>query len=66
MSKPTLPTETEPLRSGAKQIGVRVPADLNRQLQIIARRESNGIAAVCRRLIRRGLREEEQHPHEAA
>lgn len=55
------------IKSGPRQIGVRIPADLNRQLQIIAQRESNGIAAVCRRLIRRGLREEEvAHPNEAA
>lgn len=62
MSKPrrTLTTDADIRTAGAKQIALRVPAALNEQLEIIARRECNGISAVCRRLIRRGLREELQ------
>ena len=47
--------------SGSKQIGLRLPADLNRRLEDIAQREANGVSAVCRRLIARGLRAEQQH-----
>jgi hypothetical protein len=46
---------TETRQPAAKQIGVRVPADLQIQLEAIARREHNGVAAVCRRLITAAL-----------
>ena len=59
MSKPTSPA-SQP--TDHKQIGLRVRGDLHRQLEAIAARESNGIAAVCRRLIRHALRDEPQ-PH---
>jgi hypothetical protein len=62
MSKPR-GTSDEPAVTGSKQIGLRVPADLNQQLELIARRECNGVSAVCRRLIRQGLRDEHTiHP----
>lgn len=62
MSKPrrTLTTDADIRTAGAKQIAIRVSLDLNEQLEIIARRECNGVSAVCRRLISRGLREELQ------
>ena len=59
MSKPRGTPETT-----SKQIGLRLPADLNRQLEDLAQKENNGLSAVCRRLLSRGLREEQQtHPN---
>lgn len=36
-------------------IGIRIPRALNNQLSAIAKRESNGKSAVCRRLLSRAL-----------
>lgn len=42
-----------------KQIGVKVPLELNERLKAVARRESNGISAVCRRLLSEAVQREE-------
>jgi hypothetical protein len=34
-----------------EQLGIRMPAHLNARLEEIARREHNGVSAVCRRLL---------------
>lgn len=47
--------EGEPIR----QIGIKMPARLSDRLEAIARRESNGISAVCRRLLEEALPREE-------
>ena len=57
MSKPhrtSRETEIRPDKSD-RHIGIRVPPELNDQLQAIARREHNGISAVCRRLLAAAL-----------
>lgn len=41
-----------------KQIGIRVPARLNTQLETIAQREGNGVSAVVRRLLTDALARE--------
>jgi Arc/MetJ-type ribon-helix-helix transcriptional regulator len=41
-----------------KQIGVRVPAHVNDQLDALAQRENNSISAVVRRLLTKALRED--------
>jgi hypothetical protein len=38
-----------------KQIGIKVPQRLGDQLVALARRESNGVSAVCRRLLTEAL-----------
>jgi hypothetical protein len=43
-----------------KQIGIRLPADLNAKIEAIARREHNGVAAVCRRLLAAALAADNQ------
>src|SRR5688572_11285187 len=46
-----------------KQLGIRVPVELSDRLESIARREHNGISAVCRRLLASALAD---HDNEAA
>jgi predicted HicB family RNase H-like nuclease len=55
-----LPEDSETRSS--KQLGVRVPTHINDQLEAIAKRESNGVSAVVRRLLTAALAE----PPEAA
>jgi hypothetical protein len=43
-----------------KQLGIRVPVQLSDQLEAIAKREHNGVAAVCRRLLASALASHEQ------
>ena len=43
-----------------KQVGIRVPARVMAQLEMLAKRESNGVSAVCRRFIADGLAAEER------
>jgi predicted DNA-binding protein len=49
---PDAPTRPDP---PAKQIGIRIPPELSDRLEAIARRENNGISAVCRRLLTTAL-----------
>lgn len=44
------PKASPPIRA-AKQIGIRVPVSLSDQLEALARKESNGVSAVVRRLL---------------
>jgi metal-responsive CopG/Arc/MetJ family transcriptional regulator len=46
------------VESEVKQIGIKVPLRLSDRLEEIARRESNGISAVCRRLLTEALERE--------
>lgn len=46
-----VPTE---IRS-TRQLGIRVPIRLSDQLEALARRENNGVSAVCRRLLAAAL-----------
>jgi hypothetical protein len=43
-----------------KSIAIRVDPRLNDQIEAIAKREHNGIAAVCRRLLTEALAREER------
>ncbi len=43
-----------------KQIGIRLPVRIAEKLEAMARRESNGVSAVCRRLLSSGLALEER------
>lgn len=42
-----------------KLIGIKVPRELSRQLESIARRERNGVSAVCRRLLSSAVEQDE-------
>lgn len=66
MSKPRRISPEKEARSNLaeKYIGIRVPAHLNDQLNAIAKRESNGKSAVCRRLLTLALAT--SHDSEAA
>ncbi len=48
-----------PETESTKQIGVKVPIELSDRLQNIARRERNGVSAVCRRLLSDAIQREE-------
>lgn len=39
----------------AKQIGIRIPPQMNDQLEALARRERNGVSSVIRRLLAAAL-----------
>jgi predicted DNA-binding protein len=39
----------------SRQLGIRIPADLNTRLEAIAKREQNPVASVCRRLLTAAL-----------
>jgi hypothetical protein len=49
---PDAPTRPDP---PTKQLGVRIPTELSLRLEAIARRENNGVSAVCRRLLTAAL-----------
>jgi hypothetical protein len=48
------PNEPPPIHS-TKQLGIRVPTQMSDRLEAIARREHNGVSAVCRRLLAQSL-----------
>jgi hypothetical protein len=43
-----------------RQIGIKMPHDLIGRLETVARREGNGISAVCRRLLSAAIQQEEK------
>ncbi len=54
-SRPRLTTTAPKPHTSLKQIGIRVPARMNDQLEAIAKRENNGVSAVVRRLLAAAL-----------
>jgi hypothetical protein len=56
-------TPKEPSVQSTKQLGIRVPTQMSDRLEAIAKREHNGVSAVCRRLLAESLA---SHGDEAA
>lgn len=46
--------------TATKQIGIRVPARLSDRLEAIARRESNNVSSVVRRLLTSALNDDDE------
>ena len=62
MAKTPAPRATGTTHPPSKQLGIRIPADLNTRLEAIAKREQNPVASVARRLLTAAL----AHGDEAA
>jgi len=58
MAKTPAPRATGTTHPPSKQLGIRIPADLNTRLEAIAKREQNPVASVARRLLTAALARE--------